>query len=76
MTTKKTGIKCYDNAADDEPLFVLRAVDPATPEAIRAWANEANGLGHRADKVREAMNYADEIEAWQKAHPERMKVPN
>ena len=29
---------CYGNAADDEPLFVLRANDPYAPNAIRHWA--------------------------------------
>lgn len=76
MSTKQTGIKCYDNAAYDEPLFVLRAVDPATPAAIRAWAAEAIKLGHRAGKVSQAVMYAEEIEAWQKANPERMKEPD
>jgi hypothetical protein len=56
MATKASGIPCYDNAADDEPLFVIRASDPAAPGAIRFWAHEARVhvpgeydiLGHRA----------------------------
>jgi hypothetical protein len=76
MGTKNTGIKCYDNAAPDEPLFVLRASDPATPHAIRAWAQQAVDVGHRSVKINEAFEYAREIEAWQAANPERMKKPD
>ena len=76
ITTKKTGIQCYDKAADDEPLFVLRATDPATPNAVRAWAAEARLVGHRSEKCDHAMDYADEIEEWQSANPDRMKVPD
>jgi hypothetical protein len=75
MGTKNSGIKCYDNAAPDEPLFVLRAVDPATPNAIRAWAKEALRVGHRQEKIDEALAYAAEVESWQKANLERMRTP-
>jgi hypothetical protein len=75
-STKKTGIACYDKAADDEPLFVLRGTDPATPNAIRAWAAEATLVGHRQEKIDGALEHADEIDRWQLANPERMKVPS
>jgi hypothetical protein len=28
---------CLNKAADDEPIFVLRAKDPCAPAAILAW---------------------------------------
>ena len=74
MGTKRTGIPCYDKAGPDEKLFVLRGQDPATPDAIRAWAAKASALGHRKEKVREALEYADEIERDQAAG--HMKRPD
>lgn len=67
MGTKNTGIPCYDNAAPDEPLFVLRARDPLTPRIIREWARAALQAGHRKEKIEQAFAYATEIEAWQLA---------
>lgn len=73
--TKATGVPCYDKAPDDVPLFVLTATDPATPHAIREWAIAAEALGHRREKVDGALEHAAEIEEWQRANPERVKVP-
>lgn len=74
--TKKTGVPCYDKAADDEPLFVLRGSDPATPTAIRMWAMKAAEVGHREEKVQGALDHAREIEEWQAANPDRVKKPS
>jgi hypothetical protein len=74
--TKKTGVPCYDKAADDEPIFVLRGVDPATPGTIRCWAALAREAGHRDEKVHGAIDHAAEIEAWQEANPDRVKTPS
>lgn len=74
--TKATGVACYEKAADDEPLFVLRGTDPATPNAIRAWAAEAMMVGHRQEKVDGALEHADEIERWQLANADRVKRPS
>ena len=30
---------CLNKAADDEPVFVLRAHDASAPDAIRAWVD-------------------------------------
>lgn len=74
-STKKTGVPCYDKAADDEPLFVLRASDPAAAAAVRAWAWQARAVGHRDEKIRGAFQDAADIEAWQAANPDRVKRP-
>lgn len=37
MGTKTTGIGCYDKAAPDEELFVLRAQDNSSPEIVLEW---------------------------------------
>lgn len=75
-STKATGVACYDKAADDEPLFVLRGTDPAAPAAIRAWAFKAQELGHRREKIEGALAHAMEIEEWQRLNPGRVKRPD
>lgn len=74
--TKEKGVPCYDKAAPDEPIFVLRGVDPSAPEAVRAWARQAQLDGHRPEKVEGALQDADDIEHWQQANPDRVKVPS
>lgn len=37
MGTKATGIGCYDKAAPDEELFVLRAQDNSAPFVVLEW---------------------------------------
>lgn len=41
MSTKAEALVsgCLADAADDEPVFTLRATDPRAPEAIRYWAH-------------------------------------
>lgn len=36
---------CWNQAGDDEVLFILRATDPASPSAIAAWAQARVKLG-------------------------------
>lgn len=74
--TKATGVPCYDKAAPDEPLFVIRPTDPAAADAIRDWAYRAQAIGHRAEKVAGALKDADDVEAWQRANPDRVKRPD
>lgn len=76
LGTKEAGVACYDKAAPDEPLFVLRGSDPAAPAAIRAWAMQAREVGHREEKVQGALEHAREIEAWQAENPGRVKRPD
>lgn len=75
-STKQTGVPCYDKAADDEPIFVLRAADPSAPKAVRAWAFQAEMDGHRREKIVGALQDAADMEAWQAANPERVKKPS
>jgi hypothetical protein len=74
--TKKTGVPCYDKAADDEPLFVLRASDPSAAATIRAWAFQASNDGHRHEKIVGALQDAADFVEWQKANPDRVKRPD
>ena len=62
------GQGCLGRAAEDEPVFVLRAHDRAAPGAIRDWAARARRMGGSELKAAGAMDVALEMEAWQKAH--------
>jgi hypothetical protein len=73
MATKHNDT-CLRNAADDEPIFVLRAHDQVAPACVRHWAALAEALRAPADKVAEARALADAMKAWQAEHG--CKVPD
>ena len=56
---------CLNRASAEEPIFVLRAKDPAAPQTIRLCAAMSEGL-HEAEKLNEALHLSEEMEAWQK----------
>lgn len=70
MATKHTST-CLANAADDEPIFVLRASDALAEEAVRHWAAHALVKGVAPAKVQSALEVADEMRAWP-----RKKIPD
>lgn len=55
---------CLNKAADDEPVFVLRAQDACAPTHVRDWAEHAELRGCDPAKVAEARALADAMEAW------------
>ena len=63
--------RCLDKAADDEPIFVLRAQDKLAPALVRQWALQMAGhatmrganAADVASKYAEAMALADRMEA-------------
>ena len=62
---------CYGNAADDEPIFTLRAKDPIAPDLIRMWAVEYRRTKRpwteKCDaKYAEAMLCAERMERWRR----------
>lgn len=66
---------CLDNAADDEPVFVLRAQDALAVEVIHHWADllEANNGTYAAtEKASEARDIADAMEDWQTENGSKM----
>jgi hypothetical protein len=75
MTTKQKGIPSYDNAQQDEPLFVLRAQDMLAPEIVREWAYRALAAGTPHEKVDAARKCADEMENYQ-IQKQAKKVPD
>lgn len=73
---------CLNRAADDEPIFVLRANDPSAPTAVAAWAerymSEKGGIGFMTDeqfaKYGEAMSLARTMRSW-RSHHIRIECP-
>lgn len=70
---------CLGKAADDEPIFVLRANDPCAPAIVRRWAddyliykreNSHDGcLTHaQLSKAQEARGLANEMESYRDFH--------
>lgn len=62
---------CFAAAMDDEPMFVLLARDPHAPAMVREWAdarqrdiNAGRKPASDMDKVMEARDTADRMEAW------------
>jgi len=60
----------------DEPVFLLRGTDAATPDAIREYAAAAREHGALSSLEAEALRAAQAIETWQADYPERVKVPD
>src|SRR5262245_1483092 len=62
---------CFENAAPDEPMFVLLARDKSAPEIVRIWAYQRRVDILKGDKpdedmkmVEEAMECAANMEKW------------
>jgi len=66
MATKREELEngCFAKAADNEPIFVLRAQDRLAPALVREWAVQAEERGCPAPKVAEARALADKMENW------------
>lgn len=60
--------------ADDEPVFLLRAKDKIAPTIVRAWAKHLKANGGDAATANRAMEWAKEMERWQKAN--QCKMPD
>lgn len=74
MATKREGVPCYEKAAADEPIFVLRAQDLLAPTIVADWACRAKTLGVNKEKVMAARRCAREMLSWQRSHT--AKVPD
>lgn len=58
----------YAKAEPDEPTFTLIARDPMAPALIRLWAAQRWQEHEDPEKVAEARECADAMEAWRKEH--------
>lgn len=71
------GPSCLTSAADDEPVFVLRANDELAPQTILDWADKycfSKGGWNRMtkrqqEKCTEAAGLANEMRHWKATHP-------
>lgn len=75
MATKRETVEataqgrgCLGKAADDEPVFVLRAKDKFAPILVDLWAQLAESLGTPGPKTYEAYNLAVSMRNWQRAN--------
>jgi len=55
---------CLNKAADDEPVFILRAKDPLAAQTVRLWASMASIGAHENSKIDKALDVAGEMEHW------------
>lgn len=72
----------YDHIQDplrvilqDEPVFLLRGTDPATPDAIRAWLEQANINGVPLPRRNEVLEHLARIINYQFEHKDLIHVP-
>ena len=49
---------------EDEPVFVIRAKDRVSGDAVRAWADLAERAGASADILQAAREHAARMDAW------------
>lgn len=59
---------CLNRAADDEPIFVLRAKDPLAAKLVEDWAARAIVEGLHEEKPQQAFRYAQAMKAWRGKH--------
>jgi hypothetical protein len=62
------GEGCLGKAADDEPVFVLRAKDALAADLIELWADWAHRAGASAEKTASAVQIAEAMRNWQRAN--------
>lgn len=58
---------CYENAAPDEPMFILLGRDPLAAGLVREWADQREAVAVTARqfaKVAEARQCADSMDRW------------
>lgn len=67
----QAGKGCLGKAADDEPVFVLRAQDLLAPGLVEMWAIRAKKHGSEK-KASGAYAIADAMLKWQASHPSKM----
>lgn len=61
---------------EDEPVFIIRAQDIASIDAILGYATEAEDHGAAPELLSGVMNVVSKFEQWRSANPERVKIPD
>lgn len=70
------GEGCLGKAADDEPVFVLRAQDRFLPVILDLWINLAMAANVNPKKIEEAQLLLDKVRRWQFDHFHNVKIPD
>ena len=76
ITTTRGGSSEGRGIPDDEPVFLIRGKDAAAVMAIRDYARQAGYVGASDAFVENVEDIAVEIEMWQNANQDRVKVPD
>lgn len=61
---------------EGEPVYLIRAQDLHAPAVIRYWAELALHRGTPTTKVASARRVAQEMDLWQSAHKNIVKIPD
>lgn len=61
---------------EDEPVFVIRGKDKLAARAVAHWLDLAGEAGVDDEKLAKVAEHLADIEQFQKAHPERCKIPD
>jgi hypothetical protein len=61
---------------DDEPVFILRGKDLLVLPIVHAWMEAATGAGVNDNKMEAVGQHYAAIQEFQRAHPERCKIPD
>lgn len=59
---------CLNSAADDEPVFTLRAHDPLAAEVVGFWVYLSEVNNQHLGRLEEARALAEAMKAWRAAH--------
>lgn len=62
--------------ADNILPFVIKAHDALAIRTVRYWIEQAHEEGVNPDKIRSAVAHLQTIIAYQRAHPEEVKLPD
>lgn len=59
---------CLNSAAEDEPVFTLRAHDPLAAEVVGFWVYLSEVNKQHLGRLEEARSLAAAMNAWRAAH--------
>lgn len=60
----------------DEPLFALRGQDKLAVQAISDYGSISSANGVHQDQQHAVQKALDQFKVWQRAHPDRVKLPD
>lgn len=78
VTPRDAGLEegCLEKLQPGDRFFSVICTDKLAPQVIRYWAILAREAGVNKAKVENALAQAADLQVWQEAHPERLKLPD